>query len=136
MSFMSIALTPPIAWVSDKFGRKRLIPPAAALVACSLCLMPFAAAPQAFLGLVALYSVGMSAVPSTTQAFIADVSNDENRSQALAMLRSAGALASEPRWNSLHTPAALKGDLGMVFGASALGCVVVVPLPLVSPPAH
>jgi DHA1 family multidrug resistance protein-like MFS transporter len=102
MSVVGIVLMGPAAWISDKFGRKKVIPPAMVLVAASLCAMPHVSSHEELLALAGLYSVGATLFQSTPSAFVADISTEDNRAQALAMLRSAG-------------------DAGLVFGAGSLG---------------
>lgn len=94
----------PVAWLSDKYGRKPLIVTASGLLAASVGLMPFIATEHQLMGLVGLWAVGNTALGSTPTAYIADKTDAANRSQALALLRSAG-------------------DVGLMAGASILGTV-------------
>jgi predicted MFS family arabinose efflux permease len=78
--------------------------PAVGLVSSSLFLMPFATSQEQLLALVAVFATGATLVNSTPPVFVADVTTEENRGQALAMLRSAG-------------------DAGLMVGAGLFGAL-------------
>ena len=104
MSLVNVVGAQPAAWFSDKFGRKRAIFPAALMIATAAGCMPLCPSYELFMGLVALWACGSTLVGSTPTAFVADITSDDERSQALALLRSAG-------------------DVGLMVGASVLGAI-------------
>jgi DHA1 family multidrug resistance protein-like MFS transporter len=102
MSCVGIICMKPAAWVSDKFGRKLAVVPASALLAASLACMPFAQSHEQLLALIVTSSIGATFFQATPQAYVADISSEQTRGQALALLRSAG-------------------DAGLLIGASSFG---------------
>ena len=79
-----------------------MVPPACLIAAGALCAMPWASSETQLMQLVAVYSLGATLFQSTPTAYVADITQDFNRGQALAMLRSAG-------------------DLGLMLGAASFG---------------
>lgn len=104
MSAIGIVGLGPAAYISDKFGRKSTILPAALLVSSSLACMPHATSPEMLLGFVSTYALGATLFNSNPSAFVADNTTEETRGQALAMLRSAG-------------------DAGLFVGAGSFGAL-------------
>ena len=104
MSAISIIGLGPSAWVSDKFGRKATILPAAMIGATALSVMPYAGTHEALFGLVGAWAVGATLFQSNPSAFVSDMTTEETRGQALALLRSAG-------------------DAGLFFGAGGFGAL-------------
>ena len=79
--------------------------PGALLVATSISLLPFATETSELIGLLSLWGIGSCLWGSTPTAYVADLSTPQNRSQALALLRSGG-------------------DLGLMLGAVTAGWMV------------
>lgn len=113
MSTIGIVGLGPAAWISDNFGRKTTILPAVGLVSASLVMIPFATTQEQLMALVGLYAMGATLVNSTPSAFVADITHEENRGQALALLRSAG-------------------DGGLMVGASLFGAIAHTSSPAVA----
>jgi DHA1 family multidrug resistance protein-like MFS transporter len=94
----------PAAYLSDKFGRKMSLVPSAMIVGSSCIAMPLVTSMEQFIGVMLVSALGATFWSSSCQAYVADVSSDENRSQALALLRSCG-------------------DLGIIMGAGLVGYI-------------
>ena len=102
MAAINIIGSQPAAYLSDKFGRKKAMIPGALTVGIALGLIPFATEYYELMSLVSLWGLGACIWGTTPSAYIVDITTNENRSQALAMLRSAG-------------------DLGLMLGAGLTG---------------
>merc|ERR1711964_120382 len=96
----------PASWISDKFGRKATIVPAALLISGSVVCWPFAESYDQFWWLMVVYACGNSILGTTPTASLTDISTDETRGQALAMYR-------------------ISGDMGMLLGAGSMGMLAV-----------
>lgn len=94
----------PAAYVSDKFGRKAAMLPATLIVSTTLMALPYAQTREQLLGLIGVYAFGATLFNSTPAAFVADISTEQTRGQALALLRSAG-------------------DAGLFIGAGGFGAL-------------
>jgi len=94
----------PAAFISDKFGRKATILPATLLVSGSLAMIPFVQTKEQLLMTAATYAIGATLFNSSPSAFVADITTEQTRGQALALLRSAG-------------------DAGLFIGAGGLGAL-------------
>jgi MFS transporter, DHA1 family, multidrug resistance protein len=105
MAFIGIIGSQPAAYLSDKFGRKAAMVPGAIIVASALSLLPFATQNAELIALLSLWGIGSCVWGSTPSAYVSDLTNSSTRSQALAMLRSAG-------------------DFGMMMGAGVAGVLV------------
>lgn len=98
----------PSAWFSDKYGRKMALVPAMSLISAGVLLVPFATTATELYACAGLWSLGSSLVGSSTTAYMADLTPQQNlRGQALGLLRSSG-------------------DLGLMLGAATLGSVAQV----------
>ena len=105
MAGINIVGSQPAAYLSDKYGRKLVIGSGALTVATSLAFLPFATEMWELMGLLSLWGTGACLWGSAPTTYISDLTNAGNRSQALAMLRSAG-------------------DFGLMCGALVSGYVV------------
>ena len=81
-----------------QFGRKFALIPGTLTVASAVALTSFVTTQQQLAGCIVLWGMGNSILGSTPTAFMADSTSVENRSQALALLRTGG-------------------DIGMALGA-------------------
>eukprot|EP00668_Euglena_longa_P004791 GGOE01005610.1.p1 GENE.GGOE01005610.1~~GGOE01005610.1.p1 ORF type:complete len:512 (+),score=96.38 GGOE01005610.1:53-1588(+) len=104
MSAVAVAGAQPVAWVSDKCGRKSVIITGVAVISCALALMPVAWSYESFMAVVVLWGIGNTLLGGGPAAYVADLTQPSQRAQALALLRCAG-------------------DGGLMVGASLLGCV-------------
>ena len=104
MSVINVLGSQPAAWVSDRLGRRVSIFSGGALLAAAAACLPQAATPEAFHGLVALYSIGSTLLGTAPTAYLADITDERTRASALAMQRSCG-------------------DAGMMVGASVGGAL-------------
>ena len=105
MAGINIVGSQPAAYLSDKYGRKLVIGSGALTVASALAFLPFATETWELVGLLGVWGTGACLWGSAPTTYISDLTNPGNRSQALAMLRSAG-------------------DFGLMCGALVSGCVV------------
>ena len=94
----------PAAWLSDKLGRKAVVVPASAALAGAALALPLAPSYESFMGAVALWAAGTTMLGSAPTAFVADITSDAERGQALALLRSSG-------------------DAGLMIGATTLSAI-------------
>jgi MFS family permease len=94
----------PSAWMSDKYGRRKVILPAMAIMSTALALMPFVNTPEQLYAVAGVWAVGSSILGSSPTAYLSDLVAPEQRGQALGLLRSAG-------------------DLGLMIGAGTLGAI-------------
>jgi MFS family permease len=92
------------AHLSDKFGRKTTIVPGLASIALAVSGIPYAQDGSHLTALMFLWGVGGASVSAGPTAFVADLVEEKDRAQALAMLRSCG-------------------DLGLLIGAGATGAL-------------
>eukprot|EP00301_Raphidiophrys_heterophryoidea_P003625 c11629_g1_i2.p1 GENE.c11629_g1_i2~~c11629_g1_i2.p1 ORF type:complete len:502 (-),score=113.01 c11629_g1_i2:255-1760(-) len=104
MSGVNVLCSQPVAWFSDRWGRKGALVPGALISSVSMGLLCFSTTPLQFWATVTMWGVGNSFFGSTPSAYISDISKDQFRAQALALLRSAG-------------------DLGLMLGATLSGVV-------------
>ena len=102
----------PLAWASDRYGRKAVIAPAVMLMAFSTLAMPLAQSREALGALWIIWSVGVTCLGTSPTAYTTDLHTDKNRAQALALLRSAGDVG-------LMTGAGCIGLIAKVFGVTA-----------------
>ncbi|ETO25042.1 hypothetical protein RFI_12098 [Reticulomyxa filosa] len=80
----------PMAWISDKFGRKIVIGPSILILSSAAFLLPYVHTTQQLTALAVWWGIGSTMFQSAPMAYISDRSNAQNRSQALAILRSGG----------------------------------------------
>jgi DHA1 family multidrug resistance protein-like MFS transporter len=96
----------PLGRLSDTIGRKPVIVAGVVLYAVATLLFVSTTHPAWFLLFRFLEGVGAAAVGPAGQAFIADITNDENRSRAYGWLTTAqfGGLVAGPAlaWPSTH----------------------------------
>ncbi|KAJ9458421.1 hypothetical protein DIPPA_02044 [Diplonema papillatum] len=97
----------PAAWASDKYGRKAVVGPACLAMAASALLIPFATTWVELSGLWLLWGCGATCLGTTPTAYATDLHDSSIRSQALALLRSAG-------------------DVGLMLGAGTIGLIAKV----------
>eukprot|EP00485_Elphidium_margaritaceum_P013094 CAMPEP_0202694520 /NCGR_PEP_ID=MMETSP1385-20130828/8362_1 /ASSEMBLY_ACC=CAM_ASM_000861 /TAXON_ID=933848 /ORGANISM="Elphidium margaritaceum" /LENGTH=535 /DNA_ID=CAMNT_0049350383 /DNA_START=17 /DNA_END=1624 /DNA_ORIENTATION=+ len=107
MSVVNICGAQLFARISDRFGRKKVIVPAVAIIASIVPMIPHVSHINELYGLMLVYSVGSTMLGTSPTAYIADIHSgstekEERRSQALAMLRSGG-------------------DVGLMAGSGLLG---------------
>ena len=101
-SLINIVGSQPSAWLSDKYGRKKVMLPGIALISAGVASMALAQDINQFYMSVVLWGMGGTTLGTAPMAYVADVSNEKNRTQALALFRSGG-------------------DLGFVFGGALAG---------------
>ena len=92
------------AKVSDRYGRKAVAGPAVVMMAASTALIPFAPTPEALGALWMVWGAGATCLGTAPTAYAADVSTEQQRGQAMALLRSSG-------------------DLGLMVGAGCIGFI-------------
>ena len=90
------------ARVSDRWGRRAVIVPGLALIAVSVAGLPMASDSTELTALMALWATGGAVVSTGPTAYLADLVEESDRGQALAMLRTCG-------------------DLGLLLGAGTMG---------------
>lgn len=106
-SITSVACTIPAARIADKLGPSRMIAPAMMITGASMAALPMCETiPECFSAL-ALWAVGSAILGSSPTAYAANLSNESNRTQVLALLRT-------------------MGDVGLVLGASSVGLIASV----------
>jgi len=92
VSIINVIGSQPMAWLSDKFGRKLAIAPGIAILSCAAFLFPFATTTQQLTWLAVLWGIGSTMFQSSPIAYVSDHAENHNRSQALAILRAGGDL--------------------------------------------
>ena len=92
------------AAISDRFGRKVTIVPGTVMMSVAVAGLPLASNGTELTAIMALWAIGGAAVSMGPTAFITDLVPEEDRAQALSMLRSFG-------------------DLGLLIGAGSLGAL-------------
>jgi len=101
-SAVSVVCTPPSAAIADKFGKPPAIVVSSAIVASAMFMFPWATQITPALGILAMWSLGGTMFGMAPTAHVTDIVPSENRSQALALLRTTG-------------------DVGLLLGASCTG---------------
>ena len=94
--------TMPASIAADKFGAHKMIAPALLVTGLGMTALPLCnTIPEAFTSLI-VWAVGSSMLGSAPTAYAANLANEKNRTQVLALLRT-------------------MGDVGLVVGASSIG---------------
>lgn len=99
---ISVLGAPPAAWLADRFGPSRLLAPGLSCVAVSMMVLPlcpdmyWAAMP------LAVNAIGSTMLSSAPTAMTANLVSSDNRTQAIAMMRT-------------------MGDVGWLFGGMSVG---------------
>ena len=129
--------------LSDRVGRKPLLVSGVALFAVSSLLFTTTTRPGWFILFRLLEGVGAAAVTPSAQAFVADVSSEENRSRAYGWLISAqfgGLVAGPPLAIILYSLGGGQGRRAFyaifLFGAVAAALVAVALLATIREPEH
>ena len=91
-SLINIVGSQPSAWLSDKYGRKKVMLPGIALICAGVGSMALAQDIQQFYASVVLWGIGGTSLGTAPMAYVADAADDKNRTQALALFRSGGDL--------------------------------------------
>jgi len=103
MAAINITFAQPVAWMSDKWGRKPLMVLAIPPITCALVLLPLAPSYEAFMALIVLWGAGSTLLSGGPVSYVADLVPPNQRAPALALLRCAG-------------------DLGLMMGGTLVGC--------------
>ena len=111
-SLINIVGSQPSAWLSDKYGRKKVMLPGIALICAGVGSMALAQDIQQFYASVVLWGIGGTSLGTAPMAYVADAANDKNRTQALALFRSGGDLG-------FVLGGALAGTMSLAFGINA-----------------
>jgi len=104
MSVTSVASSQPSAMMADKIGKRPAILTGLALMSTSMFLLPYSSSFESLLLALVPLSIGSTFLSSVPTALVGDLSSPENRSQALALLRTAG-------------------DVGLLVGAVSSGVI-------------
>ncbi len=85
----TLLFSSPLGWASDTFGRKPIMVFGVTLVAFAMVLFTTTSNPYWFILFRLLEGIGTAAVGPAGQAFIADITDDKDRSKAYGILTSA-----------------------------------------------
>ncbi|GBG32803.1 Synaptic vesicle glycoprotein 2B [Hondaea fermentalgiana] len=102
LSAVSVVCTPPSAAIADRFGKPPAIVVSSSIVSAAIFAFPMATQLPPALGILAIWSLGATMFGMAPTAHVTDIVPNENRSQALALLRTTG-------------------DVGLLVGASCTG---------------
>jgi MFS family permease len=111
-SLINIVGSQPIAWVSDKYGRKNVILPGALIIGLGAMGLVMAPSIEYFVAASVLWGIGSCTLSGAPMAYASDVTSDKMRTQALALLRSGGDLG-------FVLGGALSGSISMLLGMNA-----------------
>lgn len=102
-SSVSVAASQPVAYLADKWGKEKIITTALCLIGSSMVALPLTATSfESLLAVLAPMALGSTALSAVPTALTGDIVEGPQRSQALALLRTAG-------------------DVGLLVGAIASG---------------
>ena len=102
-SSVSVAASQPVAYLADKWGKEKIITTALCLLGSSMVALPLTATSfESLLAVLAPMALGSTALSAVPTALTGDIVEGPQRSQALALLRTAG-------------------DVGLLVGAIASG---------------
>jgi MFS family permease len=90
MSIVSVAASQPLAYFADKIGKIPSILTGCSLFATSIFCMPFATNLSQLITLLLPFSLGSTIMQTTPTTLMSDLSSNEQRSQALSLLRTVG----------------------------------------------
>ena len=88
MALINIIGTKITAYLSDQYGRKVALVPAAALIATSTALMPFACNYSQMTSLIVMWGCGGALFGANTTAYLTDKLTEGTKTQGLCLLRS------------------------------------------------
>jgi len=103
-ALLNITLSKPSAYLSDTFGRKKIMIPACIMSVCGFALIPFATTYFGMLGAITVLSVGNAVLSTNPRAYLIDVVPEKERSQALAFMLTGG-------------------DIGLLLGGAFAGLI-------------
>jgi len=102
-SSVSVAASQPVAYLADKWGKEKIITTALCVLGSSMVALPLTATSfESLLAILAPMALGSTALSAVPTALTGDIVEGPQRSQALALLRTAG-------------------DVGLLVGAIASG---------------
>eukprot|EP01064_Diplonema_japonicum_P037182 TRINITY_DN8646_c0_g1_i1.p1 TRINITY_DN8646_c0_g1~~TRINITY_DN8646_c0_g1_i1.p1 ORF type:complete len:447 (+),score=80.23 TRINITY_DN8646_c0_g1_i1:1801-3141(+) len=107
LALINLVGSQPAAWVSDRYGRKAVAVPACFIMATAAVFLPFATSREQLGLLWMAWGCGATCLGTTPTAYATDINEGAKRSQALALLRSAG-------------------DVGLMVGAGGIGLIAKV----------
>jgi MFS family permease len=108
MSVVAVLASQPVAVLTDRYGKIPSILCGSGLMASSMFMLPSASSLEELLFVLLPFAVGSTALGSAPTALVTNATTPEDRSQALAMLRTAG-------------------DLGHLAGAFSAGATLLLP---------
>ena len=123
----------PPSFSPTQFGRKFALVPGTMVVSTAVAMTSFATTQQQLAACVVLWGMGNSILGSTPTAYMADSTTLENRSQALALLRTGGDIglavgAGECYCVCVCSAVAVRGHVCVLFPVYVGVCVCVPPL--------
>mmetsp|Transcript_34839 Transcript_34839/g.42991 ORF Transcript_34839/g.42991 Transcript_34839/m.42991 type:complete len:137 (-) Transcript_34839:178-588(-) len=101
---VGVVCTPIAARLLDSVGRVRTIIPACMVIGCAMMSVPMVDDIYGFVALVCTWTAAGTLLAAGPTTYISDMATSKNRTQALALLRTAG-------------------DIGMLLGAIGAGTV-------------
>eukprot|EP01059_Diplonema_ambulator_P036961 TRINITY_DN9532_c0_g1_i2.p1 TRINITY_DN9532_c0_g1~~TRINITY_DN9532_c0_g1_i2.p1 ORF type:complete len:454 (+),score=73.02 TRINITY_DN9532_c0_g1_i2:56-1417(+) len=104
LAMINLVGSQPVAWVSDKYGRKAVAVPGVMVMAVASFCLPLAATREQLGMLWMAWGCGATMLGTSPTAYTSDINSESTRSQALALLRSAG-------------------DVGLMLGAGVIGII-------------
>lgn len=104
MSLVQIVGNPVFAKLIDRIGKAPAIIGGCSLISASMAALPFCHDPYQLAGVLGLWSMGSSMLSTAPLAFLSDHVSEDNRAQAIALLRTCG-------------------DVGFLVGASGVGAL-------------
>jgi MFS family permease len=126
-SIISLLCSQPIAYISDKFGKQKVMIFGTTLVSFSVFAIPFTSSLYELLAVLTPFSMGLTCMSAATPALITDLTSSDERAQALSLLRTSsdmgflfGATFSGLLASHISTTAAFLTDGGTVVAAVLL----------------
>lgn len=104
MSLVQIIGNPVFAKLIDRIGKAPAIATGCTLISASMAALPFCSDWTQLAGVLGIWSMGSSMLSTAPIAFLSDHVSEENRAQAIALLRTCG-------------------DVGFLVGASSVGAI-------------
>ena len=120
----TLLFSSPLGWASDTFGRKPIMVFGVTLVAIAMVLFTTTSNPYWFILFRLLEGIGTAAVGPAGQAFVADITDDKDRSKAYGILTSAqfGGLIIGPALGAVLLELAGGGRAGFHRSSTSAPC--------------